>query len=109
VLGILASTWRAFRATTAEREQTRLRDRAEALAKEASAQERTTRLRAYASEVSVALQAWETGNPSKARLLLENQRPKRGEERRTCVASSGVTCMACFNLVRSRLCICKAE
>jgi WD40 repeat protein/serine/threonine protein kinase len=66
VLGVVASTREAVRATRAEREQIRLAGQAQA--------------RAYASEVSVALQAWEAGNPSRARALLERQRPKPGEE-----------------------------
>jgi WD40 repeat protein/serine/threonine protein kinase len=73
VLGILASTWQAVEATRAKREQIRLRAQAQA-------EERATRLRAYASEVGVALQAWEAGNPSHARNLLERQHPKNGEE-----------------------------
>jgi WD40 repeat protein len=73
VLGALTSTWAAIQATRAKREQTRLRGQAQAEA-------RVARLRAYASEVSVALQAWESGNPSRARALLERQRPKPGEE-----------------------------
>jgi WD40 repeat protein len=72
MLGIVASSWEAIRATRAEREQTRLKEKAQA-------QEQATRLRAYASEVSVALKAWEAGNPSRARELLERQRPKREE------------------------------
>jgi WD40 repeat protein/serine/threonine protein kinase len=73
VLGVLAITREAVRANNAERAQSRL-------ATEARQQEQATRLRAYASEVSVALQAWEAGNPSRARALLERQRPQPEEE-----------------------------
>jgi WD40 repeat protein/serine/threonine protein kinase len=73
VLGVLTSTWLAVQATRAKREQIRLRGQSQA-------EERKARLRAYASEVSVALQAWESGNPSRARALLERQRPKPDEE-----------------------------
>src|SRR5262249_3052356 len=57
VLGVVVSTWQAVQATRAKREQVRLRGQAQALASQAQAQERATRLRAYASEVSVALQS----------------------------------------------------
>ena len=103
VLGMVVSTWQAIRATRAEREQSGLRQRAEAseitakrqeqLAREsadearrqqrllASQQELLARRRFYAAQMNLANQAWETGRLPRTMELLETQRPSAGPER----------------------------
>ena len=80
ILGVVASVWQAVRATREAVRATKAEHEQVRLTRQAQAQERAARLRAYASEVSVALQSWEEGSPSRARALLERQRPKPGEE-----------------------------
>jgi WD40 repeat protein len=78
VLGVLASTWEAFRATKeatratkAERDQIRLRG-------EAQAQEYTARLWAYVSDMNAAGLSLAEGDSQRARELLERHKPKPG-------------------------------
>jgi eukaryotic-like serine/threonine-protein kinase len=94
VLGIIASTWQAFRATRAEREQTRLREAAQAseqkakaaeagqthLRAQAQAEELAARRRAYASDMNVAKQAIDGSNLGRAQDLLNRQRPQPGQK-----------------------------
>jgi len=89
VLGIVGSTWQAVRATRAEREQSRQRQRAEAesgKAERAVAAEKQQRLEAqrhlYAANMNLAQQAWEQNNIPWLRQLLEDTQgsPGRGFE-----------------------------
>ena len=96
VIGVCAATLQAVRATTAEREQARLRQRAEEserndfkLREQAEANERMAKQeqaraeagehlavrRAYASDVNLAQQALAANNLGRARELLERYRP----------------------------------
>jgi eukaryotic-like serine/threonine-protein kinase len=63
--GVIVSTWEAIRAMQAEREQTRLRQQADA--------------EAYTSDMNLAHQAWEEGNLQRARALLSAHIPQAGE------------------------------
>jgi WD40 repeat protein len=54
--------------------------RAEQLAALANTESRKARRLLYASELNVALQAWEEGNLGRVRLLLDRQRPQSGLE-----------------------------
>jgi WD40 repeat protein/tRNA A-37 threonylcarbamoyl transferase component Bud32 len=65
VLGALASTWQAVRATQAKRAESRLRQQVQA--------------EAYASDMSLAQQALAMNDLGRARGLLEGHRPKPGE------------------------------
>jgi WD40 repeat protein/serine/threonine protein kinase len=99
--GVLTSTWQAVRATRAEGEQIRLRQRAEqagALANQqaelarknaadaraqqqvASQQEALARGRFYAAQMNLAMQAWEAGDVARTLDLLETQRPQPGQQ-----------------------------
>jgi WD40 repeat protein/serine/threonine protein kinase len=92
--GAAVSTWQAVRATRAEQEQSRLRLEAETardLAKEqeqlarrqqrlTSEQELLARRRFYAAQVNLASQAVEARQFARALDLLENQRPRPGQE-----------------------------
>ncbi len=94
VLGILASTWQAIRATRAERTQTHLREAAQAseqrartaevgqthLREQAQAEELAARQRAYASDMNVAQQALAGSNLGRAQDLLNRQRPQPGQK-----------------------------
>jgi WD40 repeat protein/serine/threonine protein kinase len=79
VLGVLASTWQAVRATRAERTQTRLRHEAEAARLEETAQRRKAEALAYASDISLAQQALVMNDLGRARRLLEAHRPAPGQ------------------------------
>ena len=85
VLAVLVSTWQAVSATQARREQTRLREAAQAAqAKEAGARQRaqdqelTARQQAYASDMNLAQQALAANNLGRAQELLDRQRPQPG-------------------------------
>jgi WD40 repeat protein/serine/threonine protein kinase len=92
--GVVASAWQAVRATKAEKaatfegkraeQQARLASqeatRATAEATRASAVAIAARRYAYAAEINVALQALAENNLSRARELLDRQRPQAGEE-----------------------------
>jgi eukaryotic-like serine/threonine-protein kinase len=85
VLGIVASTWQAVRATRAEREQIRLRQAAqEAQVNESQQRQRaenealTNRQNLYAADMNLAAQALENSNLPRARELLEKYRPPPG-------------------------------
>ena len=105
--GISVSTWQMIRATAAEREQSRLRERAEAqhreaqearvsetkhrqlaeqaqqnearLRQQAQAQELVARRMAYASDMNLAQQSLQLNNLGQARGILNRHRPKPGE------------------------------
>jgi WD40 repeat protein/serine/threonine protein kinase len=100
VLGMAISMWQAIRATDAERlaranyqtaeEQRQAARTQEGLAKEqrgiaveheriAKEQASLARRRFYASQISLAHQAWEAGNPARVLELLEGLRPKFDE------------------------------
>ena len=72
VLGVVASTWQAIRATHAEREQNRQRE----AAVKASASEAAQRKLA---DMQLALQAWEDGDLQRAKDLIEASRPEPGQ------------------------------
>ncbi|HXP62486.1 MAG TPA: serine/threonine-protein kinase, partial [Dongiaceae bacterium] len=87
LIGLGISTWSFFkeqqarrRAEGAEQEQSRLRERAEQLRR--TAEDETGRLgrQLYASHVNLAFQAWEKGDLSRVDRLLEEHRPKPGQE-----------------------------
>ena len=72
VLGVLASTWQAVRATDAKRSEKHLREQAQA-------KELAMRQLAYASDMSLAQQALAMNDLGRARQLLEGHRPEPGE------------------------------
>jgi WD40 repeat protein/serine/threonine protein kinase len=87
VIGLGASTWllvqekKAHQQTiAAEREQSRLREAAEHLRQ--TAEEETGKLerQLYASHMNLAFQAWDNGDLSRVDGLLDEQRPKPGQE-----------------------------
>jgi WD40 repeat protein len=86
VLGAVVSTWQAIRATSAEREKTRLhRDAESARANEARLreiavrQELRARQRAYAADMGLVRHAVAADNLGQARLLLDRHRPMSGQ------------------------------
>jgi WD40 repeat protein/tRNA A-37 threonylcarbamoyl transferase component Bud32 len=100
LVGIGVSLWQAVRATQAEREEAKLRQRAEdaqATAKHheelavksateahrqqsiAVAQEGLARRRFYAAQINLAKQAWDAEQPARTLDLLETLRPKPAE------------------------------
>jgi len=86
VLGVIASTRQAIRATRAEREQSRLREDAvvaqekeAGLRQQAQARELAMRQLAYASDISLAQQALAMNDLGRARRLLKGHRPGPGE------------------------------
>ncbi len=72
VLGVLASTWQAVRATNARRSESRLRQQAQA-------NELAMRQLAYASDMSLAQQSLEMNDLGRARRLLESHRSTPSE------------------------------
>ncbi|HXJ55649.1 MAG TPA: protein kinase [Verrucomicrobiae bacterium] len=101
IVGVIASSWQAIRATKAEREQSRLRQQAVQAGEDAKLQERRAqqsadearrhqrvaseqellaRRRFYAAQVNLANQAVEAGQLGRALELLETQRPTRASE-----------------------------
>ncbi len=72
VLGLVASTWQAVRATHAEHD-------ARAAQADAAKQELIARQRAYASDMNVAWHALHENNLGRAQDLLERQRPQPGQ------------------------------
>src|SRR6266568_1891044 len=72
VLGIVASTWQAIRAT-------RFRQQAQGEAKRAEAEALANRQNLYAADMNLANQALEDYNLPRARELLEKHRPPGGE------------------------------
>jgi len=72
LLGIIASSWQAVRATHAERE-------AREAESDAAKQELIARQRAYASDMNVAWQALHENNLGRAQDLLDRQRPQPGQ------------------------------
>jgi WD40 repeat protein len=93
VLGVLVSSWQAYRATKARRAETaarlqadeavqvaeRQRDRAERGEQRARENELAARRNLYAAEMNVAFQAWRENNLGLALELLERQRPEPHE------------------------------
>lgn len=93
ILGVIASTWEAVRATRAEREQNELRqvavsaktlaEQAQAgetrLRQQAQSQELAARRRAYAADMNILHQALRVNNLRRARQLLDRHRPRQGE------------------------------
>jgi WD40 repeat protein len=101
LLGIIASTWQSVRATQAKRGavaaqagESLQRQKAEAneqkavaaqanearLRQQAQVQELAARRRAYAADMLLCREALTANNLRRARLLLDRQRPKAGEE-----------------------------
>ncbi len=101
LLGIIGSTWQSVRATQAKREAVAAqvgeavqRQKAEAnehraveaqaneagLRQQAQVQELAARRRAYAADMLLCQEALKANNLRRARLLLDRQRPKSGEE-----------------------------
>ena len=93
LLGIIAATWQAIRATLAQREALAARQDSEAnekvavaaqasearLREQAQADAQDARHRAYAADMNVAQQALRNGNLGRARELLNSHVPKDGE------------------------------
>ena len=101
VLGVLASTWEAIRARSAEREQSRLREQAQAAqsnearerlraerAANLEAEQRTlaqnlaekNRINLYAARIKLAEQTSKDGDVARVLELLDSLRPQRGEQ-----------------------------
>jgi WD40 repeat protein len=94
IIGLGVSTWMFIRerkahqqTTVAELEQSRLREAAQqaqaqeaSLRRQAQTEELAARQKAYASDMNVAFQAWEKGDLSRVDRLLDDHRPKPGEE-----------------------------
>jgi eukaryotic-like serine/threonine-protein kinase len=79
LLGIVATTWQAVRATSAKREALAAQAREATARTRAESHEFTARQRAYASDMNVALQALRGSNLGRALDLLDRQRPQPGE------------------------------
>jgi hypothetical protein len=93
LIGIIASTWQAVRATHAKREavsaqaqaveaqasEAKLLQQAKAARQQAEAAELAARQRAYVSDMNVAKQALAGSNLGRAQDLLDHQRPKLGQ------------------------------
>jgi WD40 repeat protein/serine/threonine protein kinase len=94
LLGIIASTSQAIRATHAKHDalaakaqaveaqtnEVKLREQAEAARRQAEAEELAARQRAYASDMNVAAQALAGSNLGRAQDLLNRQRPQPGQK-----------------------------
>ncbi len=87
LLGIVGTSWQAFRATRAEQNRRQLYEQAEAARaaeakarQDADARERTARRSAYASDVKAATLAIEEGNLALAARLLAAHVPMPGQE-----------------------------
>ncbi len=78
--GAVVSAWQAVRATRAERAQRLLRQQADLLRTKAEDQADQIGRQLYASDMNVAFQAWEKGDPARVEQLLEEHRPKTGQE-----------------------------
>jgi len=88
VLGAVVATWQAVRAANerdakelALREQTRLREQAQALQREQTGLREQAQAEAYASDMMLAQQALTVDNPSFARELLNRHRPATNSEK----------------------------
>ncbi len=86
LLGSIASTWQALRATAAERaarDQKRQADaakeRAESRSSELAALNESLRRRSYVTDMSLAQHAWDENNLVLLGNLLDKQRPRPGE------------------------------
>ncbi len=75
LIGIMAASWQAIRATRAKQEVVAAQAREAALRRQAQAQELIARQRAYASDMNQAKQALDENNLGRALELLERQRP----------------------------------
>jgi len=79
LLGTVASTWQAVRATRAKREALAAQAGEATARARAEAQELIARQRAYASDMNIAVQALRGTNLGHAQDLLDRQRPQPGE------------------------------
>ena len=79
LLGTVASTWQAVRATDAKREALAAQANEATARARAQAQELVARQRAYGSDMNVAMQALRGNDLGQALSLLDRQRPQPGE------------------------------
>jgi WD40 repeat protein/serine/threonine protein kinase len=79
-VGTVLSLWQAVRATNAEHARGRERDRAEAEAERAEAEAARARRQVYDAHMNLAQSAWEEARASRVTELLDQHRPKSGDD-----------------------------
>ena len=82
LLGFTGTTWQAIRATRSERRAAMQLVKAQQLTSDLEDTEKTLRRHRYTSDMPSVLQAWNRGNVSHARALLDRNRPGSGEDDR---------------------------
>jgi WD40 repeat protein len=80
LIGMMASTWQAVRATRAQREAMSAQASEAKLRLHAEVAELAARQRAYASDMNVAMDALARSNLGGAQILLNRQRPQSGQK-----------------------------